>query len=95
VRLRGDAYWRDLHDEYTERYYLDADQATNGNLLNHAGRTRQVPPRTLFRNAVIFKNYASEDLKRWMLDGHPHLTFKAFRGDPQAKEAVAKRDMGI
>lgn len=95
TRADAQQHWREMYEEYAERYYADAESACNGHLLNKAGEAKRVHPRNVLSNPVLFEHYASEDLRRHMADGHPRLSFKAFQGDPAAREAATKRDQRL
>ncbi|OZB81568.1 MAG: hypothetical protein B7X41_16760 [Microbacterium sp. 14-71-5] len=55
--------------------YIDAENATNGALLNAAGRRRRIDPMRLFlSNRAFAYCYASEELRDWWAE-HPRITF--------------------
>ncbi|MFJ8146969.1 phage minor capsid protein [Streptomyces sp. NPDC096048] len=69
---------RALYDEYVWRQYADAEDASNGYLLNAKGRKKGIDPGSLFRGpARIAYAYASDELKDWWAE-HGRLTQAEF-----------------
>ncbi len=85
---RGTGYTRaelrTQYAEYVDRSYWKAEAATNGQLLNAAGRREGIDPKTLFTGTESrAMKYASDDLKyHWQTA--PRLSFDAFTGDEDA-----------
>lgn len=80
---------RRLRDEFSAlrlQQYLDAENATNGALLNADGRRRRIDPMQLFTSNHTFAyRYASEELRDWWAH-HPRMTFPEY--ERQSYEAV-------
>ncbi|OZB80560.1 MAG: hypothetical protein B7X32_19130, partial [Microbacterium sp. 13-71-7] len=72
------AHQRRLRDDFSAvrlQQYIDAENATNGALLNAAGRRRRIDPMRLFlSNRAFAYCYASEELRDWWAE-HPRITF--------------------
>lgn len=93
---RGTGYTRaelrTQYAEYVDRSYWKAEAATNGQLLNAAGRREGIDPKTLFTGTESrAMKYASDDLKyHWQTA--PRLSFDAFTGDEDAIGRAGKVD---
>lgn len=86
---RGTGYTRaELRQQYAEhvdREYWQAEAASNGFLLNEAGRREGIDSKSLFTGSEArAMKYASDELK-WYWTAHPRLTFDAFVGDADAR----------
>lgn len=63
---------------YLEAFCLEAETATNGNMLNARGRAAGVTSWSLFlRSPAYVEAYASDELRDW-LRVRPRLTFADF-----------------
>lgn len=59
-------------------YYIRAEEATNGRLLNWRGRAAKIDPQDLLtRNMTSIRAYGSEELLEW-IHTHPRLTFAQY-----------------
>ncbi|MGI5293156.1 phage minor capsid protein [Nonomuraea polychroma] len=70
---------RRLYAQQLDQWYDQAEQATNGFMLNAEGRAAGISERSLFSGlASRARKYASEELLRWWAD-NPRLTLTEFR----------------
>ncbi|MEV4020177.1 hypothetical protein AB0J35_57845 [Nonomuraea angiospora] len=76
-----------LYRDWTHTQWLQAENATNGFLLNKAGQAAGVDPLSLFSGPTSrATKYASEELRRWWND-HPRMTLTEFRAQFLGREA--------
>ncbi|TMR91327.1 phage minor capsid protein [Nonomuraea basaltis] len=81
---------RRLYAQQLDQWYDQAEQATNGFLLNAEGRVAGINERSLFSGpASRALKYASEELLRWWAD-NPRLTLTAFRAQWLGRESDRK-----
>jgi hypothetical protein len=80
---------RRSYDEWVHVRYLQAEEATRGNVLNREGQATNVDPVSLFSGPLArARKYASEELLRWWTD-NDRLDYTAF------KAQVLRRDKDI
>lgn len=69
---------RDEHREIRLNYYIRAEEATNGRLLNRRGLAARIDPQEMLQmNGTYIRAYASEELLEWIA-ANPRLTFAQF-----------------
>lgn len=69
---------RDEHRDIRLNYYIHAETATNGRMLNRRGMKAGIDPmRMLEGNGTYIRAYGSEELLEWIA-AHPRLTFAKF-----------------
>jgi hypothetical protein len=70
-----------LRDEFREirlNYYVKAETATNGRILNRRGVRAKVDPQELLtRNMVSIRAYGSPELLEWIAE-NPRMTFAEY-----------------
>jgi hypothetical protein len=98
---------RRLYSEFVHVQWLDAEDATAGNLLSKAGRTKGITPTSLWSGqAARAAKYASDELKSWWEEHGGRRTYAQFRaqyvGGAEARQAAeasrlagAGRDYGV
>lgn len=83
---------RRLYAEATYLTMLQAEEVTRGNLLNKAGKAKDINPVTLFsgpRNRA--EKYASEELLRFWAEVSPRRTYAEFRAERTGDATGAKK----
>lgn len=69
---------REIHRDIRLNYYIQAETATNGRMLNRPGMAAGIDPmRMLESNGTYIRAYGSEELIEWIA-AHPRLTFAQF-----------------
>lgn len=95
---------RRMYKEFVYMQYMDAEEATRGNLLTGEAQRRHIDPSSLWSGtATRARKYASEELKRWWEAHGGRVTFTQwsaqFTGDRAAAEASrlagSGRDFGV
>jgi hypothetical protein len=79
----------DEYRAYLEDQWVNAEQATRGNMLNKRGRASGIDPRALWSDARARNRYASDELRSY-LDAHPVVSAREFHGEA-AQAAGARR----
>ncbi|MEU4234174.1 phage minor capsid protein [Nonomuraea sp. NPDC026600] len=88
-----------LYRDWIHTQWLQAENATNGYLLNKAGEAEGIDPISLFSGPLSrSKKYASEELRRWW-NTHQRMTLTEFRAQILGREsdkrsARTTREMG-
>ncbi|WP_214327856.1 VG15 protein [Nonomuraea sediminis] len=88
-----------LYRDWTYTQWLQAENATNGYMLNKAGQAAGIDPISLFSGPTSRATaYASEELRRWWND-HPRMTLVEFRAqvlgrDSDRRAARTTREIG-
>ncbi|MEU7741989.1 hypothetical protein [Nonomuraea sp. NPDC049158] len=76
-----------LYRDWVHTQWLQAENTTNGFLLNKAGRAAGIDPITLFSGPTSRATaYASEELRRWWND-NPRMTLTEFRAQVLGRES--------
>ena len=79
-----------MYREHVYRQYMDAEDATAGNLLNKTAQAKNIDPESLFsgdpERAYLF---ASEELMRWWGD-NPRLTYTDYKTQIVGNAKVAR-----
>lgn len=103
---RRDATLRRMYADHVAMSYLQAEEATCGNVLNVAGRAKMVDPASLWSGTVArARKYASDELKQWWETQGGRMTFTQYRAlfAPDADRATTQaaalagsgRDFGL
>ena len=78
---------------YAEARRSSAERATNGNILNDAGRKAGISPGQWFTGRQVSTKYASEELKDWLKAHGPTLSPSEYRAQSiDTPRAAAERD---
>jgi len=67
------------HKAYREGRHSAAERATNGNMLNAAGRKAGIDPGQWFTGRKVSTKYASDELKDWLKAHGPTLSPSEYR----------------
>lgn len=101
---RRDATIRRMYAETVYLQWLQAEDATRGNLLNKAGRAKGIDPTTLWSGpAARARKYASPELLEWWEANGGRVNSAQYRaqftgdraGAQAARQAGAGRDRGV
>lgn len=101
---RRDTTIRRMYAEATYLEWLQAEEATRGNLLNRAGRAKGIDPVSLWSGpSARARKYASDELKQWWEDHGGRRTLTQYRaqftgdrrGAQAARLAGSGRDFGV
>lgn len=98
-KTRATERYRHRQEEWRDEVYrqwLQAENATNGNMLNKAGRLAGIDERTLFTGPESrVRKYASPELFEWF-ESHPRPTRASFLGSTQERRRhLAARRIGL
>jgi hypothetical protein len=93
VMRPSDKLLRDHYAEFVYRQSLAAEDATNGYLLNKAGKAAKIDPDSLFSgDPDRAYRYASEELLRfWGTPGNERKTFSEYKAELVGDTTVARR----
>jgi hypothetical protein len=93
VMRPSDKMIRDHYAEFVYRQSLDAEEATNGYLLNKAGKAANIDPDSLFSgDPDRAYRYASEELLRfWGTPGNERKTYSEYKAELVGDIGVARR----
>lgn len=101
---RRDATLRRMYAETVYLQWLQAETATNGNLLNRAGRAKGIDPATLWSGpAARARKYAAPELLEWWERNGGRRNFAQYRAEmvgdrvtaQAARQAGAGRNYGV
>ena len=92
---RDRARYEAIRTEWAEMAYADylnAEQATKGNLLNRAGEATGIDPYSLWAGKDSdIRKYGSEELHNWFLD-HPRTTIREYLRLAKAGKRAAREE---
>lgn len=80
----------DEYRSWLENEWVQAEEATRGNLVNKRGRARDIDPRAFWTSARLRDRYASDEARAYF-DRHPPLSKREFADSHSAQQRGARR----